>query len=342
MIKKNLLDFISPAYRSKINMDKWNIGKDFPLKIELHPVQACNLSCSFCINRQYRNEIQNFEEISFNSYKSFLDKAYALGSQILAISGGGEPLLSEVSQDVLIYAKTTGFFTKLSSNGIKLINNKILEHCDHIRISLNALDFNDYYSITNSKLYNTVVENIDRIIDYKSKSKPSLYIEVSFQLINSNYNKIISNLDDFIRFRNIDKILLEIPYEISLSTISEVLEISKNSRFNALLEKYSSQVTFHGFITKFNTNLDNCFVPYFKVTINNDGNILPCCQLSDRGGKQFPEYILGNIVSQSADEIWENAEKIIKTIKPLKCPQCIPTEHDINKQYIKHYTQHTI
>ena len=81
----------------------------------------CNDKCLFC----YRD--RESKELNFDKQKKIIQKIAESGIRKVTFAGG-EPLLVEKIQDLILYANKNGLITSLTTNGI-LLNHENLE-CD--------------------------------------------------------------------------------------------------------------------------------------------------------------------------------------------------------------------
>lgn len=91
---------------------------DFPARVAcVLFFEGCNLRCPYCYNGAVvRCEIPHDEKISFGELKEFLKKRQNVLSGFVA--SGGEALLNPFLPDVLKFARSLGYKTKLDTNGI--------------------------------------------------------------------------------------------------------------------------------------------------------------------------------------------------------------------------------
>ena len=98
----------------------------------------CNDTCAFC----YRE--LNSQELSFDNQKKVIDKIAEVGIKKLTFTGG-EPLLLEKINNLILYAKCKGIMASLTTNAILLENNKtecgfLFENLDWLTLSLDGAD----------------------------------------------------------------------------------------------------------------------------------------------------------------------------------------------------------
>ena len=89
------------------------ILRDRPFFVHLTLTKRCNLRCVYCKAWQ---ETPNPNELSTSEWFEAIDVLDRLGVYTLSITGG-EPLLKSGVFDIIRYAKSKGFYMRLTSNG---------------------------------------------------------------------------------------------------------------------------------------------------------------------------------------------------------------------------------
>lgn len=121
----------------------------------------CNDNCLFC----YRDK--NSKELDFDKQKLIIEKVANSGICKISFTGG-EPLMVERIQDLILYAKQKGLIVSLTTNGI-LLNDEQFDFCmknmDWITFSLDG---------ANEKVQSEMGRNInhvERISQFLKKAK---------------------------------------------------------------------------------------------------------------------------------------------------------------------------
>ena len=112
-----------------------------PISIQLAPTSICNLSCSFCSNRNR----QTNESLLFDAVKFVLDTYNDLGAKTVEITGGGEPTLYHAINETITYANAKGYQVGLITNGTGFgrLSKETIQMLKWIRVSMNVLDYRD-------------------------------------------------------------------------------------------------------------------------------------------------------------------------------------------------------
>jgi pyrroloquinoline quinone biosynthesis protein E len=126
-----------------------------PLWLLAEVTYRCPLHCAFCYNpTDYDKHTQN--ELTTEQWIQALRDARKLGAIQLGISGG-EPLLRDDIEDIVIEAKKLGYYSNLITSGVGLTEQRIQAlkdgGLDHIQLSMHDVteDINNF--ITNTKTF---------------------------------------------------------------------------------------------------------------------------------------------------------------------------------------------
>jgi pyrroloquinoline quinone biosynthesis protein E len=126
-----------------------------PLWLLAEVTYRCPMHCAFCYNpTDYDKHTQN--ELTTEQWIQALRDARKLGAIQLGISGG-EPLLRNDIEDIVIEAKKLGYYSNLITSGVGLTEQRIQAlkdgGLDHIQLSMHDIteDINNF--ITNTKTF---------------------------------------------------------------------------------------------------------------------------------------------------------------------------------------------
>lgn len=105
-------------------------NKRYPVKVNYICTYACNANCSYCNTRKRKKK----KEMSTSKVKSMLISLKKMGAEQITFIGG-EPTVKKDMDKIVQYAKSLGFLTTMSTNGIIL---KDIEGLDMIITCLNG------------------------------------------------------------------------------------------------------------------------------------------------------------------------------------------------------------
>ena len=126
-----------------------------PLWLLAEVTYRCPLHCAFCYNpTDYDKHTQN--ELTTEQWIQTLRDARKLGAIQLGISGG-EPLLRDDIEEIVIEAKKLGYYSNLITSGVGLTEKRIQAFkdggLDHIQLSMHDITEEINNFITNTKTF---------------------------------------------------------------------------------------------------------------------------------------------------------------------------------------------
>lgn len=227
-------------------------------KIYLDCTYQCNMKCKFCVSKYTGKSnyvLKKFPEIKKNT--------------VVSISGG-EPLLYIRLNELVDYLNHNASDIILCTNG-SLLNNNRFEQLVNSGVSYFLIPFYTtskqfHESITSSKTFDNIVDNLKNISQSKQKSK----LIIKILLINQPFSNIVS-ISSFLKDNNIDPDLILISglhIKGSLLHHKEILPSPENiqKQLNSLV----------------NTLINNRYI----VQIQD----LPLCYMSDGNIQLYLEY----------------------------------------------------
>lgn len=255
---------------------------DYHYFFDIELISDCNLNCIFCPRDKIIRKQRKLTDNQIDTLKKWLPEKCSI-----MFSGMGEPLLDKRIFDLINYLSSSKRIIGITTNGHllnkntiqKLINTKL----NFLQISLNAINKNTYYKISNGKQN----DKIFQILNYLSKNKKdNLIIQVSL-------------IDTYISKKDIE--LIE--------------NLKQKPDFNFFIKKEHNR---GGYLeSKLKANFSTCYLFSQFTFINSDGNILSCCH------DIRSNNILGNIETHSFAEIIDIKKDIIRENKWFKeCSVC--------------------
>ncbi|PPD47261.1 MAG: radical SAM protein [Methylobacter sp.] len=104
--------------------------------IQIHPTKLCNLSCKHCYSS---SGPEGFYELPIDAIENFLADAVGEGFNAIGISGG-EPFVYSSLPRLLASARSLGFYTTVTTNGLLLNDKKIADLADNISLLAISVD----------------------------------------------------------------------------------------------------------------------------------------------------------------------------------------------------------
>jgi MoaA/NifB/PqqE/SkfB family radical SAM enzyme len=260
------------------NVVKKHKVNDFPINLDLETITACNLKCPFCSQKDNKTIIKLDDYYIDKIIEEIKDNIYACKLQYR-----NEPLCDSRVFDIIKRLKKVNVLEVMfNTNGILLnkinVDKLIDSGIDKIIISVDTLD---------SKMYKKMRKGGDLYILLKN-------LEYLFK---KNNNQITIRIQAVIK-------------DQSIFSISEYKEYFQNK---------VDQIAFNRYLnfddhTELKEEFEFCCGQLWqRLFILADGDIIPCC----RAMKGFDEKlkILGNIKSNSIQEIWKSSK--LKVLREL-------------------------
>lgn len=219
--------------------------KGTPVSLQIAPTSKCNLSCSFCSNRNR----EKHEELSLSTVMNVINQLRWFGLKAIEISGGGDPTCWNSLNALVLEVSKMGIEIGLITNGIKLkevLSPQALELLKWVRISMNCLDYVDDIELPEIKgtlgfsyVINDNTQAIiwERLKAYAEKYKPK-------------YIRIVPNCQ-----------------------ATEEQQIQNNIKYSQFVKALGTPFFYQekNFIKP-----KNCWWGYFKPFLLHDGWIYPC------------------------------------------------------------------
>ena len=254
-----------------------------PVTAEIHLSNRCNNACTYCGQKQnHKNENMSLENIKL--LRKFVD---SIGVKACYFSGGGE---STLNKDLFTAIdELRNIELGMITNGLIMPDELIKRYVQDfrcLRISLYDADDMTYYNIRGTDGFETVKNNIKRLLLYKKENKSDLVIGIQVVVNEHNYeilDGITSSLlntfpdIDYVNIRPIESGINENPYnQIQLHEISNSIYLI-NMMYDKIIISEKWQDIFDenksfGFST--------CHAGDFIVTITADGDIYQCCHVT--------------------------------------------------------------
>lgn len=304
-----------------------------PVKLGVYITSWCNLKCAMCPYQDEENKYrpEPYNDMTFDTLKCLLGKFKS--ALVFGLTAEGEPFLNEEIFRMIDYAsKVCKMDVYTSTNGVaigdkieKIINSRLSQ----LNVSLDAVTPERYRNVRrgNKKIYETVIGNIQRLVELKKKMNSKLKLRVSYICTKKNYNDIpeaIALAEDL----GIDKLHLHnvtaFGTELSNPTLClfddpEIVEFIRDApssskvdmRFPVLYSRNGPQKI--------------CGEPFTSVGFNSRGDINLCCMLGTN--KKY-----GNAFEEK--DVWNNSQfqdarrKFLNNSLPFKLCRFCPSVYN--------------
>ena len=278
-----------------------------PVSITIEPTNVCNLNCPICETGSHilgrRPHMMNYEE-----FVQILEKV-GPGANHIMFYYMGETFLNREVYQMIRYARDMGLYVMTCTNGDVVDPEKLYESGINLvsfQIAGITQETHKIYRV-NSDL-NRVLENVRRYIDiiHRRGRRPGEHqVELGFIVMRHNEGEI----GEFIEMAE----TLGVDRKNIISPCVRTPEQGKQFLPNSSEYWIYDRERFKKdgiLIPKRITPKWSCPWLYYSITIQVDGNVVPCCR--DPHGR----YVLGNLLNQSLEEIW-NGPKFRKFRKDI-------------------------
>lgn len=280
----------------------------YPISIDLHLTNACNLRCSWCTDKEL---MKCGAMLQYDKVIKLLDE-FAEHSTGVTLEGGGEPTLHKDFSRIVDYAVSKDIHLGLITNGTIDISKDAYKF-RWIRVSLDSCNAEEYKKEKGVDRFDTVLENLSKYCECRNPQKN--FIGVGYVITKRNMNnlkELVECLDDigvdYIYFRPVeeaDDILPSVQDMLKLK--KDLIEWTENRRIKYLISIKDRVVK--------NNNQLPCVAHSITSIVHADGTVNLCEK------RRHDEICLGNINDQSFTEIWRSENRRISTNK-LLCKEC--------------------
>lgn len=172
---------------------------------------ACNHKCLFCAHQKMKRKVG---KMAPEMVESVLRQAYDLGTREVGMYATGEPFIVPELADYIKLAKDVGYtYVYLTSNGAlatpERIRAVVNAGVDSIKLSINAPERKLYEFIHGRDDFDTVMEHLKYLNQYRKESGRNLKIYITGILTRyteqtrDDYFKVFDGLADQIVFKNV-------------------------------------------------------------------------------------------------------------------------------------------
>lgn len=296
----------------------------------------CDSRCKTCTMWQRPQKEEKEKEMGFEAWKKVIDKLAAAGIEVVEPFGGNALLRKELLVSVLEYLHNKGIIIHLPTNQIGLDDNvieAIVKYVDYVYLSNDGLGSEQDLVRGIKGASQIAEETIEKMLRFRKNINGRVNsLRIICNCTVSKYN--IGSLEGVAAYalsEGFDEIAFEYAGEFEKSDVeaSKIMGMVPNAHYirqndsilaneheaaiikNSLArikKKYKNKPIFVQTINIDSLSLKNiykgtiphkkCYVERIEVTVDPYGNIVICPFITN--------YILGNLLDQSFEEIWNN------------------------------------
>lgn len=295
---------------SILDVGKGNKESDeqFPISVELHLTDRCNLRCAWCTDKELR---KNKATLDVNVATSLFRELGKHGTGV-TLEGGGEPTLHPQFREIVTVGEKFGVDMGLISNGIVDISD-CADKLKWIRISLDSSTVEEYMIEKGVDCFERVLENLKQISAVRNPEKT--FVGVGYVLTTrnqSNLTGLIKQLDemgvDYVYLRPVEE-----AGEITPS-LESLLDLRKS------LAKLTAETRIRYMLTITDRVIDQnaglpCIAHSLTSIIHANGEVALCEK------RRQDEIVLGNLNEKAFGDIWDSSYHK-RVSQKLKDPAC--------------------
>lgn len=263
----------------------------FPISVELHLTDCCNLNCGWCTDKILRNHKATLE---LDAIERLFSEFGQHGTGV-TLEGGGEPTLHPMFEAVVESGNKFGVDMGLITNGTVNISH-CMNRLKWIRVSLDASTKAEYIKEKGVDCFECVLENLKDMAE--ARDPKETYIGVGYVLTTRNQSSLIElirRLDeigvDYIYLRPVEEAGDITPsLESLLSLRRQLADVTAETRMKYML-------TINDRVVDKNAGLP-CVAHSLTAIIHANGDVALCEK------RREDAIILGNIYETSFEDIW--------------------------------------
>jgi MoaA/NifB/PqqE/SkfB family radical SAM enzyme len=315
--------------------ESMGIGKEL---VRMDTNNVCNIECIMCANKPEKCTADRM--MSLDDFRRLMGNIRK-GLRFLYLSCSYEPLMTPHFEDCLSIAKSSGApFISFATNGLLLSDSLIRflvdERISEIILSMNGFTKEDYDRIMYRSRYDTVIEKLAALRDYKrSKGSALPRIRVNTILMKTNvlsFGRIVDFINaydvDTVQFRSfkVDERHNNNPSEIEKERLSGIAP-DEMGRIAAEINRQVLELTEAGKRIIMPKELfaagrigeardasmqGSCSIPFFSSWIDFRGDVRVCCG-------EHEDARIGNILRDTPETLKKNRAAFRKMALLGKC-----------------------
>ena len=293
----SILDFQNTKVDIKNSKFLYKSKSELPKMVRIEACSLCQLNCPACSIRLREKEMPKdwLGYLKFSDFKKFIDENDFI--EEIEISNNGEVFLNPELNDIIKYAHQKNVkLTALSGTNLNTVSNETLENLvkyqfKALTVSIDGATQKTYEIYRVGGNLNTVIENINKINEYKKKYN-SIYPEIICQFILFGHNE--HEIED------IKKLAKKL--NIGLKFKRNVFPNYSPVKNPKLVEKLTGLPIYDDIDGLIKDSFKRqkkyaCKLLFYKPQIDYDGKILGCCRIFDFKANAFKDGLLNALNS---------------------------------------------
>jgi len=272
-----LIKYLIFRYKFRQSSEK-KILLDYPPYLLIEPVSACNLRCPFCFqtDKSFTTK-SNMGIMKFDLFKKVVDEADELGVGAITLASRGEPTMNKKLDLMLEYLseKKNIFEVKINTNGTflteKLCHTILKTKVNQVVISADHYEKENYEKLRLNSNFEKILANVDQFFQIRKEHYPNSITEIRISGVDSDKNLDRKKFKDFWITRS-DHVTATFPLE----------------RWNTYENKKDENIS------------DPCEQLWDRMYVWYDGKVNPC----DADYKSYLSF--GDVSKDSISTVWKS------------------------------------
>lgn len=298
------------------------MDEQFPISIEMHLTDNCNLNCQWCTDKELR---KNKATLGLQVVEKLFREFWRHGTGV-TLEGGGEPTLHPNFREIVEMGKQSAIDMGLITNGIVDISDCVGD-LKWVRVSLDSSTAEEYIREKGVDCFDHVLENLKKMS--KARDPQHTFIGVGYVLTTRNQSNLaglVEQLDqagvDYLYLRPVEEAPNITPSLEDLLTVRKQLAgITADKRIKYMLP-------INDRVVDQNAGLP-CIAHSLTSIIHANGEVALCEKRREDG------IVLGNVYEKSFDEIWVSpyreriSQKLLNPECQKGCSACRVTGYNM-------------
>ena len=300
--------------------ERSTIARELPHELYIETTNRCNLKCRTC--PQYFGMSEEFADLDVAQVERILSEFPAVRRVVL--HGIGEPLLNKELPAIVRSVKARGAHTLFNSNGLllrgRLVEPIVRAGLDELRVSVDSASAETYKLVRGVDGFATIVANLRALGELKQRLG-AITPKVSLWITGMKAN--VQELPQLVRLAHeigVTEVYLQrlvysgrglavqdeaLYRQADSSELDAVRAAEQLARALGVTLRGSGEATSGELLPDANGSWSYraCRRPWSLMYVTANGNVLPCC-IAPFTGAHYDGMVLGNIFTQTVEEIW--------------------------------------
>ncbi|MBW2964868.1 radical SAM protein [Candidatus Woesearchaeota archaeon] len=299
------------------------IGPTVPEQVDIEVSTACNMDCRMCKRRKL-----DFgdEHMSFEMFRSIVDRLPS-GVKTISFGGYGEMTINPRFFDMVRYAKSRGYRTETTSNGVllkdaDLTDSLLSSGLDVFRVSIEHVRSGHGCDGVGHAFSKDILDGLRQLSRLRRQKRKQMMLAVNCVVHEENIREV-PGLIRFAADAGLDLVEL-LRLDTCSNDAQRLLHRKKEKKLYRRIERMDKGIKvvtpanrFSGIRRLYNPGGGFCLLRYQCAHITIDGTVTPCAF-------GFAKKGFGNIKENNLKKIWQSRRfrRIRKNERNKTCRSC--------------------